>query len=193
MAFITRSLILLWNKKIILIFGLSRSGTTMLGTFLALNKSSIYIHEPEVDMMKYHFGHYSPDNLGEFWEFVSSDQQKMFQVHALVCITLLTILKSPQQVKTICIKSVSLVDLIEEVSDALKNVEIIYICRHPAGRSESILRQRRHDQNIETASLEYLEGLGRGWGRTNSRIQSFFQGHSNFHWVFLRSFLMIPL
>lgn len=37
MAALTRGLIGLRKKKILLIFGLSRSGTTMLGKFLTLN------------------------------------------------------------------------------------------------------------------------------------------------------------
>ena len=192
-AFMCRSLISLRRKKIILVFGLSRSGTTMLGKFLALNDSSIYIHEPDTDLMKYRFGHNRLNNQVEFWKFVYSDQQKAFRVHGLVCVILLSILNSSQSIKTILIKPISLTDLMKEVVDTLKNVDIIYICRHPAGRSESIIRQRKHDQNIETTSLEYFEMLGEAWGRTNSNIQMLFRDHSDLRWVIFEKLVKEPL
>ncbi len=164
----------------------------MLGKFLAL-KDSVYIHEPDLDLMKHRFGHDRLNNQAAFWKFVYSEQQKAFRVYGLVCVTLLAILNSPQSIRTICIKPVSLTDLMKEVTDTLKNVEVIYICRHPAGRSDSIVRQRKHDQNIETTSLEYFEMLGEAWGRTNSRVYALFRDHPDWRWVFFEKLTNDPL
>lgn len=182
-AFLTRGLLTLRRRKLILVFGLSRSGTTMLGRFLTLDASAAYIHEPDTELMKFRFGHERLSDQVGFWKFVYSEEQKAFRVHGLVCVTLLAALRSPRAVRTICIKPISLTDVMKEAGGALSNAEMLYICRHPAGRSDSIVRQRKHDQNVDTTSLEYFEMLGQAWGRTTSQIQALFREHPDWHWV----------
>jgi hypothetical protein len=182
-AFLARGLLALRGLKLILVFGLSRSGTTMLGRFLTLHPTAAYIHEPDTELMKFRFGQ---ERLGDqvgFWKFVYSEEQKAFRVHGLVCVTLLAALRSPRAVRTICIKPISLTDVMKEAGGALSNAEILYICRHPAGRSDSIVRQRKHDQNVDTTSLEYFEMLGQAWGRITRQIQALFREHPDWHWV----------
>ncbi|MBI5294423.1 MAG: sulfotransferase [Chloroflexi bacterium] len=182
-AFLTRGMLALRRRKLILVFGLSRSGTTMLGRFLTLDASAAYIHEPDTELMKFRFGQERLSDQVGFWKFVYSEEQKAFRVHGLVCATLLAALRSPRAVRMICIKPISLTDVMKEAGGALSNAEILYICRHPAGRSDSIVRQRKHDQNVDTTSLEYFEMLGQAWGRTTSQIQALFREHPDWHWV----------
>lgn len=185
--------ILLLNKKVILVFGMSRSGTSMLSKFISLNPSSIYMHEPETEIMKERYGRDKMFTQKAFWDFVYSDDQKEFKVHSLVCMTLLAVLKSRFSIRTICIKPISLNDVMEESSAALKNASIVYICRHPAGRSESILRQLKLDQNIDVISTEDLEMIGQDWGRTNRTVQTWFQRHPAWQWVFFEKLANDPL
>ena len=182
-AFLTRSLLALRGKRILLVFGLSRSGTTMLGRFLSLPPACAYIHEPDTELMKFRFGQ---DRLGDqagFWKFVYSEGQKAFRVHGLVCVTLMAALDAPRDIEMICIKPISLTDVMPQVSAALPRADVLYICRHPAGRSDSIVRQRKHDQSIETTALEYFEKLGQAWGRTNRQVLDWSQQHPDWRWV----------
>ena len=189
-ALLTRIIVLLRNKKVILVFGMSRSGTTMLGNFLALNNSSIYIHEPVVELMKYRYKHTSGKS---FWKYIFSEQQREFKIHGLVCVTLLAVLNSPREIETICVKPICMIDVLNETYNTLKNVKLLYICRHPAGRTESIVRQIKHDQNIENVSLKELEREGETWGRINSNVQKLFHGHSDWRWVFFEKLANDPV
>ena len=192
-AFLTRIVIALRMKKVILIFGMSRSGTSMLGKFLSLGKSSIYMHEPETELMKEHFGtdrHYTQQ---KFWDFVHSEVPTELKVHTLVCISLFAVLKAPLFSKAIVIKPISFVEVIDESSEALTNANIIYICRHPAGRSESILRQLQHDQGIDEISLDALEQISQDWGRTNSTIKELHKKNPKWQWVFFEKLTSDPV
>jgi hypothetical protein len=192
-ALLTRMVILLCHKKVILVFGMSRSGTSMLSKFISLTASSIYMHEPETEIMKERYGRDRMFTQQAFWDFVYSEDQKDFKVHSLVCMTLLAVLKSSFSIRTICIKPISLNDVMEECDNALKNASVVYICRHPAGRSESILRQLKLDQNIDAVSNEDLETIGREWGRTNRTVQMWFQRHPAWQWVFFEKLANDPL
>ncbi len=192
-AFLTRIAIALRMKKVILIFGMSRSGTSMLGKFLSLGKSSIYMHEPETELMKEHFGtdrHYTQQ---KFWDFVHAKVPTELKVHTLVCISLFAVLKAPLFSKAIVIKPISFVEVIGESSEALTNANIIYICRHPAGRSESILRQLQHDQGIDEISLDALEQISQDWGRTNSTIKELHKKNPKWQWVFFEKLTGDPV
>ena len=194
-ALLTRLAGTLFFKKIILVFGMSRSGTSMLAEFMSIQKSSVYIHEPDTDLMKYRFSlegntHFTQK---QYWDFVNSEEQKEFKVHLLVCVTLLAILKSGFSVRTICIKPISLLNVIEESSNTLKGAIILYICRHPAGRSESILRQLKHDQNIEGITNTDLEMLGREWGQANRHMQELFKRYPSWYWVVFEKLANDPI
>jgi hypothetical protein len=142
--------------------------------------------------MKFRFGHERLSDQVAFWKFVYSEKQKDFRVHGLVCMIFLAALNTPHTVKTICIKPISLTDVIKEASDALPG-KVLYICRHPAGRSESIVRQRKHDQSIDTTALDYFEMLGQAWGRTTSQTQALFRSHPAWHWVSFEKLVSDPV
>ncbi len=193
MAFLARHVISLFHKKVILVFGMSRSGTSMLSKFLSLGPSTVSMHEPEVELMKQRFGRKRFFTQQAFWDFVHAEDQKEFKVHSLVCIVLLAALKAPAHVKSIVIKPIALLDVLNESSAALPNASIVYICRHPAGRSESILRQLKHDQNIEEISIEALELIGQDWGRTNLKVKRLFEAHPGWRWVFFEKLTNDPV
>ncbi len=190
---LARGLIALRKKRIILVFGMSRSGTSMLNKFLALGPGVISMHEPEVELLRLRFGPKRFFTQQFFWEFVHAEEQRDFKVHALVCIAMLAALKAPRSTKVVVIKPIALLDVIKEACEALPHADVAYICRHPAGRSESILRQARHDQNIENLALPILESLGQDWGQTNCRIQKLFQQHPHWHWVSFEKVTLDPL
>jgi len=192
-AFLTRSLLALRGKRILLVFGLSRSGTTMLGRFLSLPPTCAYIHEPDTELMKFRFGHDKLGDQASFWKFVYSEGQKAFRVHGLICVTLLATLDAAKEVETICIKPISLTDVMPQVSAALPRADVLYICRHPAGRSDSIVRQRKHDQSIETTALDYFEMLGHAWGRTTSQVQALFRIHPAWQWISFEKLVSQPV
>ena len=193
MAVLARRVVSLLNKRVILVFGMSRSGTSMLSKFLSLSPSTVSMHEPEVELMKQRFGRKRFFTQQAFWDFVHSEDQKEFKVHSLVCIAFLAALKAPAHVKTIILKPIALLDVLKEASVAFPNASIVYISRHPAGRSESILRQLKHDQNIEAISIEALELIGQDWGRTNSRVQKLFESHPDWRWVFFEKLTNDPV
>lgn len=192
-AHLARGIIFLSRKRILLVFGMSRSGTSMLSKFLALGPAVVLMHEPEVELLRERFGKDRFFTQQIFWDFVHSEEQREFKVHSLVCIAMLAALKAARDVKTIVIKPIALIDVMQETYEALAHAEVVYICRHPAGRSESILRQAYHDQNIQEISLAALEELGRDWGQTQYRVQALFKKHPSWHWVFLETLTTNPL
>lgn len=184
---LTRRVLRLQRKRVILVFGLSRSGTTMLGEFLALGPSSVYLNEPEEKLLLEKFRREQSEmfDYRAFTLFVFEEGIRAFKVHALMCLLFEAALLSRRGARTISIKPIYLTDVMEEVSQALGHASIVYISRHPCGRSESILRQRQHDQKIDPAStsLEYLQGLGAAWGQGIQAAQALFKRHPGWHWV----------
>ena len=189
---LARGIIALRRKRILLVFGMSRSGTSMLSRFLALGPSTVSMHEPEVALLRQRFGRRTFTQQA-FWEFAHAREQRDFKVHSLACIAMLAALKAAPAVQTIVIKPIALLDVMEEACQALPDADVAYICRHPAGRSESILRQARHDQDIQQVSLSALERLGRDWGRTNHAAQALFHRHPEWHWVPFETLTCDPL
>jgi len=60
--------------RLIFVFGMSRSGTTVLGKFLALDSNTaLYIHEPVKPILQYQFSEKHPNSAPQaFWDFVFS-------------------------------------------------------------------------------------------------------------------------
>lgn len=191
-AALARWVIAARKKRIVLVFGMSRSGTSMLSKFLALGPGTVSMHEPEVELLKERFGRDRFFTQQIFWEFVHAKEQREFKIHSLVCIAMLAALKASPATKTIVIKPIALLDVLEEASHALPGAEVVYICRHPAGRSESILRQAQHDQDIQELSLAALEELGREWGQTQRRVQALFGKYPGWTWVSFEKVTLDP-
>jgi hypothetical protein len=192
-ALLTKIILRLRGKKIILVFGMSRSGTSMLAEFLALNTSSLYIHEPDSELMKHRHSGNKLFAQQSFWDFVFLESQQKFKVHLLTCVILLAALRTENSVETICIKPIAMLDVMPDTCDTVGRARAIYICRHPAGRSESILRQLKHHHNIENIPIHRVEKLGRDWGMTNQKVQGWFREHPNWHWVFFEDLANDPL
>jgi hypothetical protein len=191
-ALYTRLVLMLRRKTMILVFGMSRTGTSMLAEFLALGSSSIYIHEPDSELMKKYYTKDHPFRQMLFWNFVNSDAQKEFKVHLLNCILLRSALKSSLSTRVICIKPIALLNVMPEILQQ-KNIKVLYISRHPAGRSESILRQLKHDVGIESITLDKVEELGRDWGKANRQVQEWFSRHPLWRWVVFEDLANDPL
>jgi len=180
---------------------MSRSGTSMLSTFLSLGSSSFYLHEPDVELMKFRYGKERDTNHKGFWNFINSDSQSDFKIHLNTCVVFLSALKADFQ--TICIKSIALLDVMPEVSKALPSAKIIYISRHPAGRSESIIRQILREQKEKSKSPANqdpnhslnagLERLGRSWGETHKMVLDWFRRNPTWQWVFFENLTNNPI
>lgn len=193
-ALYTRLVLLFRRKKMILIFGMSRSGTSMLAKFLALGKTSLYIHEPDSELLRKHFGEKRFFTQEAFWDFVNAETQKEFKIHMLTCILLRSALKSNEAIRTVVIKPIALLEIMPEISRTVgSGVRMVYISRHPAGRTDSILRQLKHDQGIDSISLSQVEDLGRDWGRTNRKVQDWFRKRPDWHWVQFEALSNNPL
>jgi hypothetical protein len=180
---LTRLVLRIYKKKVLVVFGMSRSGTSMLGTLLAQSWSSTYLHEPEVNLLKYHYERSNAAGKEKFWDFTHRRVNKAFEVHMMTCIVLSAVLSTPPSMRMICIKPISFLDIMQEISDALPALRILYISRHPAGRIDSVLRQWKRHENVEEVSLAVIEKLGRDWGQTTSEIQAMFKSHPNWQWV----------
>lgn len=185
------------KAKVILVFGLSRSGTTMLGTFLALSPASKYFHEPEKEplMWKYKEQKKKSPDIGEFWQYALSEEPKRFKAHALACILLRVLLETPKDVDTFCVKPIYLMDVMEEATQGLDFAHVLYISRHPCGRSDSILRQRTKDHikdNPEEVE-KILEKISNEWGRVTKNVLNLFKNHPAWYWVIFEDLANNPV
>lgn len=191
--FLTRLVLRISRKKILVVFGMSRSGTSMLGTLLAQSWSSIYLHEPEVQLLKYHYERKRATKDEKFWDFARQQVDKNFESHMMTWIVLLAVLTARTRFRTICIKPISFLDIMQEIGDALPALRILYISRHPAGRIDSVLRQWKRHENVENVPLSKLEKLGRDWGQTTSEIQAMFKTHPRWQWVVFEDLANEPI
>jgi hypothetical protein len=191
--FITRLVLRIYRKRILMIFGMSRSGTSMLGTLLAQSWSSIYLHEPEVNLLKLHYDKNANTDAQKFWDFTHQQVQKDFEMHMMVFIILRAVLASPVRFRTICIKPISFLDIMQNLSDALPALKILYISRHPAGRIDSVLRQWKRHANVEQVPLRKIEKLGQDWGKTTCEIQEMFKTHPQWQWVVFEDLANEPI
>ena len=194
---VTRMILARKNKRVILVFGLSRSGTTMLGQFLALGSSSVYIHEPEEEVLlqKYRLERSETFDHAGFSKFTLEPGMQAFKIHCLVCTVLQEAYYAEPTIETICIKPIYLTEIMEKVSRALNTAKILYISRHPCGRTESILRQRQLDEKVDIASLpeSYIELLGHSWSKEIHWAQMAFRRHPEWYWVLFETLTKNPL
>lgn len=181
------------KRRLILVFGMSRSGTTMLGNFLTINQGSLYLHEPVKNLMSIHFERKQPDKEVPFWSVVFSNAQRQFKVHCLVCSALRAVLGAPSTTKTICIKPISLIDCINDSTRLLPMADVIYISRHPCGRIESLIRQRRHHNNYEPVPKEKLTQWGKEWAQTNAHVERLFEQNPDWQWCYFEQLAKRPI
>jgi hypothetical protein len=190
---LTRFVLRISRKKVLVVFGMSRSGTSMLGTLLAQSRSSVYLHEPEVELLKYHYKRMGAISSEKFWDFTHRQVDKDFETHMMTFIVLGSLLSAGFRFGTICIKPISFLNIMQEVSETLPDLQILYISRHPAGRIDSVLRQWKRHENVEHVSLEKIERLGQDWGKTTCEIQEMFKTHPQWNWIIFEDLANDPL
>lgn len=190
------------RKKLLLIFGLSRSGTTMLGEFLALGNNAKYVHEPVKKLLILKHENISKNNKqdhnqgstkADFWQYVNQQKNIGYKIHLLTVISLIYGLSSPRKNRAICIKSVTLDNCIGKVMKQLSFAEYIYISRHPCGRTESWLRQRKVNKDFTEVPLKQLQIQGKIWANSVSFAQTLFHQNNNRHWVMFETITQDPV
>ena len=179
--------------KLIFVFGMSRSGTTFLATALTLDERNTYVHEPVKKLMSMRFRAKDKDaDPFAFWNYVFSEDLKPVKLHFLVCTVLRYLLsRKLRNGSTMCIKPISMRDSIEEVYKALGG-SILFISRHPCGRTESIIRQGQHDHGLDVRNVEKLVRLGERWGKVHCMVRRQFGRHDDWLWVFFERLCRDP-
>ena len=184
----------LLRTNVILVMGMSRSGTTFLGRLLALDASrSLYIHEPVKNILrvKYEASQVEGNTEG-FWPYVFSDRMRPFKLHALVCTVAYLLWRDRHSRKSLVIKPISMIDTYEKAASILGS-RVVYICRHPCGRTESFVRQAEHEENRTIDSLSEFERLGDDWGRTHKKALTIHRAHPGWKWVVFEELCQSPV
>ncbi len=189
-ASIVSSLLSIRQRKPIVVLGLSRSGTTMLGKFLSMDENSEYIHEPVKQLFKYQYDLKKRKQL--FWDFVSDSKNKKLKMHYFFSILLFSLL-SRQSTKAICLKEVSLTNVLGDIDKYLTHAQVLYISRHPCGRTESVLRQRVNENKEEQVSINLVGSIANSWGRDIKMAQQVCSNNTNWHWVLFEELASDPV
>ncbi len=178
------------HRKPIIVLGLSRSGTTMLGKFLSMDENSEYIHEPVKQLFKLKYN--LRKRKQHFWNFVSDPKNKKLMMHYFFS-ELFFSLVNKQSTKVICLKEVSLTNVIGDIEKYLNHAHVIYISRHPCGRTESLLRQRVNENKDEQVSIRAVGNMANNWGRNIKMAQQICSNNSNWHWVLFEELASDPI
>lgn len=178
-----RRMLAMRNIHLLLVFGLSRSGTTFLAEALTLrNERAIKLHEPVKKLLRLSYrgeGGRSADDEA-FWKWVFEVERIPWKVHLLVCTIAVEVLRSPDRL--VCIKPISMSDCIAQAAAATGG-SVVFISRHPCGRSDSLMRQRALDPNAPRPSEKAFEEMGRQWSRAHSDFQRAHREHSDWTWL----------
>ncbi len=179
--------------KLILVFGHSRSGTTMLGEFIAFGNESKYIHEPVKQVLRHHFDRI--DQQEEFWKYANSPELSNFKTHLLLCIVLFYGIKAKRINKVICIKEVSMVNKIIEAHTCLGFAQFIFITRHPCGNIDSLIRQpSRKESNDQPFSIHQIENISTNWAKRIGKTQEHFSNNNlDIKWLTFETLTKSPV
>lgn len=179
-----RRMLALHERRILLVFGLSRSGTTFLAEALTLdNDEAVKLHEPVKKLLRLSYsgpGGRSADDKA-FWSWVFEAERIPWKVHLLVCTIAVQALRSPK--KLLLVKPISMSDCVEEAAAATGG-SVVFISRHPCGRSDSLMRQRGLDPSASRPDLGEFEQMGREWGGAHADFKLAVAEHPD--WVWLR-------
>lgn len=182
-------LTLILRSRFILVVGMSRSGTTLLGKILSVKNSSDYIHEPVKHLVQKKWEQEKRPAVDfksfDFWSYAQSQQLSWFKLHALVVTALYLLYKSGKRDRTYIMKLIAMThfDLYKWAAHFLR-APVIFILRHPCGRSESLLRQAKLDRNEIIDSLSTFEKWGDRWASTHRRVQHVFEHHPK--WIIVK-------
>lgn len=169
--------------RLLLVFGLSRSGTTFLAEALTLrNERAIKLHEPVKKLLRLSYqgaGGRSADDEA-FWNWVFEAERIPWKVHLLVCTIAVEVFRSSNRL--VCIKPISMCDCIAQAATATGG-SVIFISRHPCGRSDSLMRQRTLDPNAPRPDAKAFEEMGRDWGRAHADFQRAYEERPDWIWL----------
>jgi len=191
-AWLLFRLLTLRHKKLILIFGLSRSGTTMLGQFLSFPDSVKYVHEPvkQIFQAKYKKQEKNP----EFWKLIVQPKYQKFKIHSLMTVCFLNVLGSSGKTRTICLKEVAMSDALQNIHLNHRSVSVFYISRHPCGRIESNIRsQKLHLQQGQAFPDFKYTGMARYWAGNIAVAKQVVAAQSNWYWIYFEEMTNNPL
>jgi hypothetical protein len=169
--------------RVLLVFGLSRSGTTFLAEALTLgNGSAIKIHEPVKKLLRrsYRGGADRRADDADFWEWVFEPERIPWKVHLLVCTIAIEALRGSDRL--LCIKPISMSDCVAEAAAATGG-SVVYISRHPCGRSDSLIRQRMLDAEAPRPDRTALEAMGRQWGSMHADFKRALEYAPDWLWL----------
>lgn len=192
---ICNTLIRIRRINVVIVFGMSRSGTTFLGEVLTLNQErSVYIHEPVKHLMRQKYDDVR-GNKPAYWDYVFHEELIPHKVHFLVLTVLAAILKGRvRKGGVLCIKPITMLDSMGETSAAL-SCSVLYISRHPCGWVESMARQTAVDSehfHEDRLNTDTLRDMGSHWAETNANMQNLFQGHPDWRWVVFEDLCLEP-
>lgn len=178
-----RRILALRNIRLLLVFGLSRSGTTFLAEALTLeNEEATKLHEPVKKLLRLSYqgagGRLADDDA--FWSWVFESERAPWKVHLLVCTIAVEALHSSNRL--LCIKPISMSDCIAEAAAAAGG-SVVFISRHPCGRSDSLMRQRGLDPNAPRPDARAFEEMGREWGGAHADFKRVFADHPDWVWL----------
>ena len=183
-ATVVRRILVLRKIRLLLVFGLSRSGTTFLAEALTLgNVEAVKLHEPVKKLLRLSYsgpgGRLADDEA--FWTWVFESERIPWKVHLLVCAIAVEALRSANTL--LCVKPISMSDCVEEAAAALGG-SVVFISRHPCGRSDSLMRQRGLDPNASRPDTREFERMGQEWGEAHADFKQAIAKHPR--WVWLR-------
>lgn len=178
-----RRLLSMRGIRVLLVFGLSRSGTTFLAEALTLrNDEAIKLHEPVKKLLRRSYAGPGgrPADDEAFWNWVFEPERIPWKVHLLVCTVAAEAFRSSNRL--LCIKPISMSDCVAEAAVATGG-SIVFISRHPCGRSDSLLRQRGLDADVPRPDAEAFEDMGRQWGQAHAGLRRVFAVHPDWLWL----------
>ena len=188
-----RRMLAMRNVHLLLVFGLSRSGTTFLAEALTLrNDEAIKLHEPVKKLLRRSYkgpgGRRADDRA--FWSWVFEPERIPWKVHLLVCTIALEAFRSSKQL--LCVKPISMSDCVTETAAATGG-SVVFISRHPCGRSDSLMRQRRLDADAPRPDAGAFESMGREWGAAHVDFKRAVAKHPEWVWLKFETLCAEPL
>jgi len=178
-----RRILAIRKVHLVLVFGLSRSGTTFLAEALTLrNERAIKMHEPVKKLLRLSYqgeGGRSADDEA-FWNWVFETERIPWKVHLLVCTIAVEVLRASNRL--VCVKPISMSDCIGQAAAATGG-SVVFISRHPCGRSDSLMRQRTLEPDAPRPDARAFEEMGREWGRAHADFQHAHGQHPDWIWL----------
>lgn len=188
-----RRVLAMRRVHLLLVFGLSRSGTTFLADALTLrNDEAIKLHEPVKKLLRrsYEGPGASRDDDEAFWSWVFEPERIPWKVHLLVCTIAVEAFRSSNRL--LCIKPISMSDCVTEAAAATGG-SIVFISRHPCGRSDSLVRQRRLDADVPRPDTKAFEYMGREWGAAHTDFKRAVAERPEWIWLKFEELCAEPL